>query len=64
MLAKYKYNIECDLSHYFFQGGMRKEDVQYLATPHPFKGLRVYCIEPQGLRKASEHSYERLARIF
>lgn len=64
MLAKYKFNIECDLSHYFFQGGMRKEDIQYLATPHPFKGLRVYCVEPQGLRNASEHSYERLARIF
>ena len=63
-IAKYKYNIECDLSHYFFQGGMRKEDIQYLATPHPFKGLRVYCVEPQGLRNASEHSYERLARIF
>ena len=64
MLAKYKYNIECDLSHCFFQGGMRKEDIQYLATPHPYKGLRVYCVEPQGLRNASEHSYERLSRIF
>ena len=64
ILAKYKYNIECDLSHCFFQGGMRKEDIQYLATPHPYKGLRVYCVEPQGLRNASEHAYERLARIF
>ena len=64
ILAKYKYNIECDLSHCFFQGGMKKEDIQYLATPHPYKGLRVYCVEPQGLRNASEHAYERLARIF
>ena len=64
LLAKYRYNIECDLSHYFFQGGMKKEDIQYLATPHPYKGLRVYCVEPQGLRNASEHAYERLARIF
>ena len=64
IIAKYKYNIECDLSHCFFQGGMRKEDIQYLATPHPYKGLRVYCVEPQGLRNASEHAYERLARIF
>ena len=60
VLAKYKYNIECDLSHYFFQGGMKKENIQYLATPHPYKGLRVYCVEPQGLRNASEHAYERL----
>ena len=43
---------------------MRREDIQYLATPHPFKGLRVYTVEPQGLRNASEHSYERLSRIF
>ena len=64
MLAKYRFNIECDLSHYFFQGGMNKQDMQYLATPHPFKGLRVYCVEPQGLRNASEHAYERLARIY
>ena len=64
ILAKYKFNIECDLSHCFFQGGMKKEDIQYLATPHPYKGLRVYCVEPQGLRNASEHAYERLARIF
>ena len=64
ILAKYRYNIECDLSHYFFQGGMKKQDMQYLATPHPYKGMRVYCVEPQGLRNASEHAYERLARIF
>ena len=64
ILAKYRYNIECDLSHCFFQGGMKKEDIQYLATPHPYKGLRVYCVEPQGLRNASEHAYERLSRIF
>ena len=40
------------------------EDCQYLATPHPFKGLRVYTCEPQGLKNASEHAYERLARIY
>ena len=64
IIAKYKYNIEMDLSNYFWQGGMRKEDMQYLATPHPFKGLRVYTVEPQGLRNASEHSYEKLTRIY
>ena len=30
-----------DLSNYFWQRGMRKEDIQYLATPHPYKWLRV-----------------------
>ena len=43
---------------------MKKNDIKYLATPHPFKGLRVYTVEPQGLRNASEHSYEKLARIY
>ena len=63
-LAKFRYHIQLDLSNYFYQGGMRIEDCQYLATPHPFKGLRIYTCEPQGLRNASEHAYERLARIF
>ena len=63
-LAKFKYHIQLDLSNYFYQGGMRIEDIQYLATPHPFKGLRVYTCEPQGLKNASEHAYERLARIY
>ena len=63
-LAKFKYHIQLDLSNYFYQGGMKIEDCQYLATPHPFQGLRVYTCEPQGLRNASEHAYERLARIY
>ena len=43
---------------------MKIEDCQYLATPHPFKGLRVYVCEPQGLKNASEHAYERLGLIY
>ena len=43
---------------------MKIEDCQYLATPHKFKGLRVYTCEPQGLRNASEHSYERLGLVY
>ena len=64
ILAKYKFLIQMDLSNYFYQGGMRIEDCQYLATPHPFKGLRVYVCEPQGLKNASEHAYERLGLIY
>ena len=63
-LAKYKYHIQLDLSNYFYQSGMKIEDCQFLATPHPFKGLRVYVCEPQGLKNASEHAYEKLARIY
>ena len=63
-LAKYKYHIQLDLSNYYYQGGMKIEDCQYLATPHPFKGLRVYQCEPQGLKNAGEHAYERLALIY
>ena len=63
-LAKYKFHIQLDLSNYFYQSGMKIEDCQFLATPHPFKGLRVYVCEPQGLKNASEHAYEKLARIY
>ena len=63
-LARFNYHVQLDLSNYFYQGGMGIEDIQYLATPHPFKGLRVYTCEPQGLKNASEHAYERLARIY
>ena len=63
-LAKYRYHIQLDLSNYFYQGGMKIEDCQYLATPHPFKGLRVYTCEPQGLKNAGEHAYERLGRVY
>ena len=61
-LAKFKYNIHLDLSQYFWQGLLDPKDAKYLATPHPFKGFRVYAREPQGLRNASEHSYERLGQ--
>ena len=63
-LAKFEYHIQLDLSSYFYQGGMKIEDCQYLATPHPLKGLRVYVCEPQGLKNASEHAYERLALVY
>ena len=43
---------------------MNREDCQYLGTVHPFKGTMVYVVEPQGLRNASEHGYEVLARVY
>ena len=63
-IAKKKFAAHLDLSNYFYQGGMRKEDAQYLGVVHPFQGLFVYVCEPQGLKNASEHAYERLAVIF
>ena len=53
-----------NVHNYFYQGGMKIEDCQYLATPHPFKGLRIYVCEPQGLKNASEHAYERLGLVY
>ena len=64
ILSSFKYLAELDLSNCFWQGMMSPSDSQYLATPHPFGGLRVYCREPQGIRNASEHNSEQLARIF
>ena len=63
-LAKFRYFASLDLSNFYYQNGMKQEDLQYLATQHPYKGIRVYKVEPQGLRGASEHAYERLSRVF
>lgn len=64
ILSGFKYFVELDLSHCFWQGPMSAEDTRFLATPHPFGGLRVYAREPQGIRNASEHNSERLGTIF
>lgn len=64
ILSAFKFHAELDLSNCFWQGGISAHDSQYLCTPHPFGGLRTYCREPQGIRNASEHNSERLARIF
>ena len=63
-LARSKYFVHLDLSNYFFQCGVDREDSQYLATFHPQKGLLVYVVTPQGLKNASEQGYEILARVF
>ena len=64
VLAEFDFHAELDLSNYYWQGGMLREDSRYLATPHPFGGLRIYTVEPQGIKGAAEHGSERLARIF
>ena len=53
-----------DLANFYYQHGLKTADIQYLATNHPYKGLRVYTCEPKGLRGASEHGYERLSRVY
>ena len=63
-IARAQYVIHLDLSNYFFQCGLQKNDIKYLGTIHPYKGLRVYTVDPQGLKGASERSYEKLVRIF
>ena len=43
---------------------MRRADAQFLGVIHPFNRLYVYVCEPQGLRNASEHAYNRLGTVF
>ena len=62
-IAKARYVVHLDLSNYFYQCGLQKGDIRYLGTVHPFKGLRVYTVDPQGLKGASERSYDKLLRI-
>ena len=63
-IAKFKFIATLDLSNFYYQHGLQVEDCQYLATPHPFKGLRVYTVKPQGLKNSSEIAYERLSRVY
>ena len=63
-IARFKYIATLDLANFYYQHGVKKVDMQYLATHHPYKGLRVYTCEPQGMRGVSEHSYERLGRVY
>ena len=63
-ISKFKFIATLDFANYYYQHGMKKIDMQYPATNHPFKGLRVYTCEPQGMKGASEHSYERLIRVY
>ena len=63
-MAKSKYIVMMDLSNYFYQGGTVAEDSQYLGTMHPFKGVLIYSCMAQGVKGASETSYERIERIF
>ena len=63
-IARAKFVVHLDLANYFYQSGLQHGDIQYLGTVHPFKGLRVYTCDPQGLKGASERSYEKLLRIY
>ena len=63
-IARANFVVHLDFSNFFFQNGMQRQDIGYLGTVHPYKGLRVYTCDPQGLKGASERSYEKLLRIF
>ena len=43
---------------------MSREDIQYLGTLHPTRGILCYSAEPQGLQGSPEHAYEKLGRIY
>lgn len=63
-IAKARYVTLMDLSNYFYQGGLSRNDSRFLGVSHPFKGVLCYAVEPQGLKNSSEHAYERIQRIF
>ena len=64
LIAKKKYNIHLDLSNYFYQGGVSRNDAQFLGVNHPFSGCLVYSCLPQGLKNCSEQSYDRLGVVY
>lgn len=63
-LASADYHIELDFSNYYWQNSIPREDSEKLAICHPFGGLRVYTVTPQGLRNSAEYGSEILARIY
>ena len=63
-LAKKRFFIHIDLANFFFQCGIDNKDAQFLATFHPFKGLLVYVVTPQGMKGSSEQGYEMLGRVY
>ena len=63
-ISQRKYFCEADLTSYFHQGGLSRSDCQWLGVMHPHHGPLCYTSTPQGLKNASEQSYNRLAKIF
>ena len=63
-LATANYHIELDFSNYYWQMAIPREDSEKLAIMHPYSGIRVYTVLPQGLRNSAEWGSEVLARIY
>ena len=63
-LSSCEYHIELDFSNFYWQNAIPREDSAKLAVYHPYGGLRVYTVCPQGLRNSAEWGSEILARIY
>ena len=63
-LASADFHVELDFSNYYWQNPIPREDSAKLAVAHPYGGLRVYTVCPQGLRNSAEWGSEILARIY
>ena len=58
MITKAAYRVDLDLSNYYYQIGLGREDCQYLGVIHPFKGTLLYTVMPQGIKNTGEIAYE------
>ena len=63
-LASSNFHVELDFSNYYWQMAIPRDDSEKLAVMHPYGGLRVYTVLPQGLRNSAEWGSEILARIY
>ena len=63
-LSSADYHIELDFSNFYWQLGIPREDSEKLAVCHPYGGLRVYTVSPQGLRNSAEWGSEILGRVY
>ena len=63
-LSSADFHIELDFSNFYWQNAIPREDSEKLAIVHPYKGLRVYTVCPQGLRNSAEWGSEILSRVY
>ena len=63
-LSSADFHVELDFSHHYWQNAIPIQDSEKLAIAHPFEGLCVYTVCPQGLRNSAEWGSEILARMY
>ena len=63
-LSRKRLHVHLDFSNWFFQAGVRREDMPFLGIVHPYKGTMVYTGSAQGCKNSGELNYDKIGRMF